>query len=187
MNNEYNKLEDVAHQKDFMMSANKNKKNIQKVYFSNINNLKYFKEVIDFMDFGNDYYIINITDTEKEGDESNQFPSKSHNTSLISDIKEESMDKLNEDSGQLDKNNINTKDEQHKIIRNIDINQIRDKEKEEEKEAEERKYNAPQVIENEVEEEMLKNLNEVPKFKKDIEFYFTYYSQEVLNAITSLL
>ena len=60
MNNEYLKLEETAGQKgrltgdflDFMISSKKSKKTLQKVYFNGMNNLKYFKEVIDFMDFG---------------------------------------------------------------------------------------------------------------------------------------
>lgn len=60
MNSEYAKLEEISNQKgrglelglDYMISAKKSKKTLQKVYFNGINNLKYFKEVIDFMDFG---------------------------------------------------------------------------------------------------------------------------------------
>ena len=58
MNNEYNKLQDLETQKDFMISVKKSNKNIQEVYFSGINNLKYFKEVIDFMNF-NEFSTVN--------------------------------------------------------------------------------------------------------------------------------
>lgn len=68
MNNEYAKLQDQETQKDFMISVKKSNKNIQEVYHLNINSLKYFKEVIDFMRL-NEFMSMNkilTVDEEKE-------------------------------------------------------------------------------------------------------------------------
>ena len=85
MNNEYNKLQDQDHQKDFMISVRKSNKNIQEVYFSGINNLKYFKEVVDFMNV-NEFLTINkivSVEDSSPSDKDKQMDSKSHNTSFV--------------------------------------------------------------------------------------------------------
>lgn len=189
MNGEYNKLQDLEGQKDFMISVKKSNKNMQEIYLSSINNLKYFKEVIDFMNFQefksvNQILVSDNVDDQREKEKLGH--SKSHTTSFVSDIKEESYDKLNEDSGFLEKGVLQKKSETS-LINKIDIgkskarrhttsqNLVRDVKLEEQEQLEGDKP------------EDLFNTTDQQVFKKDVEFYFTHYWQELLNAVTTIL
>jgi hypothetical protein len=130
MTNEYNKLEDMEHQKDYMISVKKSNKNMQEVYYTVTHHLKYFKEVIDYMNFGefesvNTHCKVTVYDldfgaNQKEEDEKEEeerhLASNSH-TSLVSEIKEESIDELDQKSKDLQKQSII---ENHKFSLNED-------------------------------------------------------------------
>ena len=105
MNNEYNKLKDQESQKDFMISIKKSNKNLQEVYFTDINNLKYFKEVIDFMNFDELLKNQMISIYQNDGNESEKhLMSKSQNTSFMSDSKpsRSALDKSHRDDKDIE-------------------------------------------------------------------------------------
>ena len=117
MNNEYNKLKDQEAQKDFMISIKKSNKNLQEVYFTDINNLKYLKEVIDFMNFDELLKNQMISVNQNDGNESERhLVSKSHNTSFRSDSK---LSKSAQDKSHRDDKDIEPHTHKERLSLNI--------------------------------------------------------------------
>ena len=131
MNIEYNRIHDLESQKDFMISVKKSNKNIQEVYFKGINDMRYFKQIIEFMNF-NEFETANDILKVQEDQELNEsempLSSNSNNTSFVSEIKEESFGDSRQDTV-LNKrpNVIPVKKSETSIVNKIEIGKMKER------------------------------------------------------------
>lgn len=179
MNNDYNKLQDQETQKDFMISIKKSNKNIQEVYFTCMNNLKYFKEVIDFMNFDE------LNNSIMEAGDHQDEHSVDNKRLMITEEKESSMRSDSKPSkSRIEKSHRDDKDIEHHDTSNLklslDIKAIR-------------KHPTTQNVVNMNLSNLTNgdndyfNASEPFQFKKDLDFYFTHYWQELLNSMISYI